>query len=274
VDFEAPPFADPDVLFGGMVDNSVVPTSATYMDGAVEIQFGLDTSGISIVGSGAAAVVNSLDQNRNMRMEQVGGSETVGNFGFWYDAGTPATQDVDMDANNDLDSFFLRTPGDVPMSVNNGYVFVVEYVGGAPAFAASGEIWDIDAWVGGANEGYEQWIVTAWCTGNRIIDSQTSPVGLVHTDANSLDAEAWTFAVANDFSRTDRDGNPIVGQSVDGNGDPLPIQYITIEFTGDKSQGVGLAFDNFNATTVPEPSTYAALLGLAAMGFVAYRRRK
>jgi hypothetical protein len=30
---------------------------------------------------------------------------------------------------------------------------------------------------------------------------------------------------------------------------------------------------NFSAATVPEPSTYAALLGAAALGFGAYRRR-
>lgn len=33
-------------------------------------------------------------------------------------------------------------------------------------------------------------------------------------------------------------------------------------------------FDNLSAVVVPEPSTYAILLGLAALGFVMYRRRK
>lgn len=38
--------------------------------------------------------------------------------------------------------------------------------------------------------------------------------------------------------------------------------------------GSGARFDNFQIAAVPEPSTYAALLGLLALGFVAYRRRR
>lgn len=43
---------------------------------------------------------------------------------------------------------------------------------------------------------------------------------------------------------------------------------------GDAGNNAHVGFSNLSVTAVPEPGTYAALIGLAALGFVVYRRRK
>jgi hypothetical protein len=62
------------------------------------------------------------------------------------------------------------------------------------------------------------------------------------------------------------------GASITGTGASLVISVAISLNSGDED----IAFDNLTVTgtAVPEPSTYAALAGLFALGFVAYRRRK
>ncbi|MCC5840925.1 MAG: PEP-CTERM sorting domain-containing protein [Opitutales bacterium] len=43
---------------------------------------------------------------------------------------------------------------------------------------------------------------------------------------------------------------------------------------GINNRGTSFDIDNLVVTAIPEPSTYAALIGLLALGFVAYRRRR
>lgn len=117
-----------------------------------------------------------------------------------------------------LGGYFLRaTPGQ-----DYGQL-VITYSGGAVS-AASGEIWDID----GVSIGHEQYRVRAFDSGGALLATIDSPLssqesGCANTE---LDGRPWTFS----FS-----GTP-------------GIARITIDFIGTKTNGIGLAFNNFNAT--------------------------
>jgi uncharacterized membrane protein affecting hemolysin expression len=50
--------------------------------------------------------------------------------------------------------------------------------------------------------------------------------------------------------------------------------FLRVTFDGATGATGNNRLDNITLTAVPEPSTYAALLGLLALGVVAYRRRK
>ncbi|MCD8483748.1 MAG: PEP-CTERM sorting domain-containing protein [Verrucomicrobia bacterium] len=53
---------------------------------------------------------------------------------------------------------------------------------------------------------------------------------------------------------------------------PAGVYLLQLEFTGQGSQRNSIG--DFSMTAIPEPSTYAALFGLLALGFVAWRRRR
>lgn len=128
-----------------------------------------------------------------------------------------------------LGGFFLRgnSGGDFG-------VLVITYTGGVVS-GASGEIWDID----GLSNGTEQYRVRAFDAGSTLLATIDSPVstqdsGCANTE---LDGKPWTFS--------------FVG--VPG------IARITIDFIGTKTNGIGLAFNNFNATgEQPVPATPAS----------------
>ena len=118
--------------------------------------------------------------------------------------------------------------------------FVITYTGGTVS-AASGEIWDID----GFQAGTEQYRVRAFDSGGLPLATIDSPLstqdsGCANTE---LDGKPWTFS--------------FVG--VPG------IARITIDFIGGKTTGIGLAFNNFNATgeaPVPAaPATWGRVKG-------------
>ena len=145
----------------------------------------------------------------------------------------------------DLGNFFLRQPipGTVPPP------FIVDYNTSQTITALSGEIWDID---GSSALGTEQWLVDVLDSSNNILASELSPLG----NSSALDSKPWTFS----FS-----------------GFPLGVDKVRLTFVGSKTQGLGLAFNNFSPTTaaVPEPtSVYIAGAGLAALLAVAWRRRR
>jgi hypothetical protein len=117
-----------------------------------------------------------------------------------------------------LGDYFLRsTPG-----ADFG-VLIIDYSGGVVS-AASGEIWDID----GVAQGTEQYRVRAFDSGGTLLATIDSPLSTQESGcANTeLDGKPWTF---NFF------GTP-------------GIARITIDFIGSKHDGIGLAFNNFNAT--------------------------
>jgi len=117
-----------------------------------------------------------------------------------------------------LGGFFLRaSPG------GDFGVLIITYSGGV-VNGASGEIWDID----GLSSGTERYRVRAFDSGGALLATIDSPVstqdsGCANTE---LDGKPWTF----NFFATPG------------------IARITIDFTGTKTNGIGLAFNNFNAT--------------------------
>ena len=117
-----------------------------------------------------------------------------------------------------LGDFFLRgSPG------GDFGVLIITYTGGSVS-GASGEIWDID----GLDIGTEQYRVQAYDSGGSLLATIDSPLstqdsGCANTE---LDGRPWVF----NFS-----GTP-------------GIARITIDFIGSKTNAIGLAFNNFNAT--------------------------
>ncbi len=141
-----------------------------------------------------------------------------------------------------LGNFFLRQlqPGNPPPP------FIVDYNTSQVITALSGEIWDID----GDPTHTEQWVVQALDGSNNVLTTLTSPLG----DDQSLDGLPWVFSFSGLSSGFDK---------------------LKITFIGSKTSGLGLAFNNFNPTAVPEPAS-VVLFGLAtaAMAVLAYRRRR
>lgn len=118
-----------------------------------------------------------------------------------------------------LGNFFLRgTPG------ADFRLLVIDYTGGTVS-AASGEIWDIDAVL----PLVEQYRVAAYDALGNLLATIDSPVGNQDSGClnTQLDGRPWTFAFT---------------------GLTPGIARITIDFIGTKTQGIGLAFNNFDAT--------------------------
>lgn len=125
-------------------------------------------------------------------------------------------------------------------------VFTILYDSINPVTEASGEIWDID----GTPAATERYLVKAF-NGDNLLDSIESPLG----DGNTLDGKPWTFG----FSGLTN------------------ITKIEITFTGSKTGGIGLAFNNFSpvedirpTVDVSEPSSIL-LLSFALVGLLMRR---
>jgi hypothetical protein len=174
----------------------------------------------------------------NALFEEVGGPQN--NSGFWNSTGYGSTvyDTANPGFENQLGNYFLRQP--------DGYkdfgIFRIQY-SGLEAYAASGEIWDID----GGNK-TEQYSVTAYGLSGQVLQTLTSPLG----NNLALDGLPWVF----NFT-----------------GLTTAIDHIDIDFTGTKTGGIGLAFNNFSATSaVPIPGAIW-LLGSGLLGLVGIRRR-
>jgi hypothetical protein len=136
----------------------------------------------------------------------------------------------------ELGNFFLRQPvsGTVPPP------FFIHYNTSQTITALSGEIWDID----GAPAGTEQWRVDVLGGAHNVLASQLSPLG----NSSALDSKPWVFAFT---------------------GLPSGVEDVRLTFVGTKTQGLGLAFNNFSPTTTAVPEPNSNILLAAAVPFLA-----
>jgi hypothetical protein len=182
--------------------------------------------------------------------EVVGGSDPID--GFQTNSGSD-TAAAGFGAQ--LGQYFLRSPGGLTGGTFG--TFVIDYDPmGTTIVAADGEIWDIDGF--SVNE-TERYLVRAYDSNDNLLDSIESPEGTA--PESPLGGEPWKFQFSGLTAGIDR---------------------ITIEFTGSKTNRIGLAFNNFfprgsnfnPGGIIPEPSTF--VLGILGLGFVSlgtWRRR-
>jgi hypothetical protein len=109
--------------------------------------------------------------------------------------------------------------------------------------------------------------------GTTVLDFDTSyavraEINLVEGNANDV----IYLYVGNDFSSLTL--HSVSEYSSGTVSDPSYGAIILAQFGSASINESGVSISNVSVTVVPEPSTYAAFLGLMALGVVAYRRRK
>ena len=216
---------------GGLtpVDDASLSSLTPYVFPGLQISFGIDSDSNGSVDTDAVFEHAGLDP----------GEPPNGGF-----AGSSGTDTADPGFTAQLGNWFLRSP----VGGSDYGLLVINYSGSTTVTAASGEIWDIDGTMnpGDIQPGYtEEYTVRAYDSSNNLLATQVSPLGVLSTPYAPLDGEPWTFS----FS-----------------GLSAGIAKITIDFTGTKPAGIGLAFNNFNPTgaAVPEPAGWLMM----AMGAV------
>jgi hypothetical protein len=191
-----------------------------------------------------------------LAFEEQGDQGSGDDSGFVNDpAGTRDTERPD--AAGGLGEYFLRqtlTLGSQQNFNADDPIFSIQYLA-TPTGHISGEIWDID---GNNSQGTEKWVVSAFDASNNLLNSVTSPVGTTTNNGdNPFQAGPWTFA----FDPAALSGG---------------IDRLDFLFHGTKTEGIGVAFDNFQTGVAPVPVPAALPLlvsGLGALGFFARRRR-
>jgi hypothetical protein len=173
---------------------------------------------------------NAIDTNAVLEdsLDNAGGTNGFANDGIADNADTAADK-------LQLGDFFLRQQSQgTPFGT-----FIINYTSGLNVTAASGEIWDID---GNSVSKSEEYTVTAWNNAT-LLDTIVSPEHITKNTVNDLSGKAWEFG----FSGLSN------------------ITQIRIDFTGTKTNHIGLAFNNFSPVTdisipVPAPASLGLLL--------------
>ncbi len=224
-------------------DDGVLSALTPYTLGGVQVAFGFDANSDNIV--------DTADLDLDGIPDGYARFEQAGTFPGETDAGFSGSVDVDtadVGFAAQLGNWFLRSP--VPGS--DFGQFIITYVStSAPVMAASGEIWDIDGTTQMGIGFTEEYTVRAYDSIGNLLATQISPLGTLPTPVAPLDGRPWQFS----FS-----------------GLTAGIDHIIVDFTGTKPMGIGLAFNNFYPTSVPEPST-AMLILVGAFAAIGGNRR-
>lgn len=215
---------------GTPTDDGILSSLTPYTLGGVQVSFGFDydTNG-------------AIDADAIFEMSGTFPTEPP-NAGF---SGSHGIDTPDPGFAAQLGNWFLRSP----IAGSDFGHFIIQYVAtSGPVTAASGEIWDIDGTVDNfGNALTEEYTVRAYDSIGTLLATQVSPLGTLTTPFAPLDGQPWQFS----FS-----------------GLTAGIDHIIIDFTGTKPGGIGLAFNNFYPTSVPEPSALILALSGLAVGIL------
>ena len=225
---------------------------------------------------------------------------------FFYDK----TTDKSLVLNNAIKQTFPTATESYAIGINNNG----QIVGAVYANSANGFGWQPFIYSGGAVSkftggfGYPEAINSAGVAVGQAADGSYIPVGTqalkfaggVSSSIGTLGGSAGDSSVAYGIN----DSGLIVGASTTSDGSVHAFSFIDgttmvdlnsrVDLTGSgfaylqqawslnnagQIVGLGIMSDSNNTqgfllTSIPEPSTYAAILGLTALGFAAYRRRR
>jgi hypothetical protein len=213
------------------VDNGPLNNAYNIPGGTVRFYF--DTNGN-----------NKFDSATDARpaFEHIGG-DAVDGFESHY-SGQPDTARPGYESQ--LGNWFLRTPNGIS-GLPPG-PFIAAYSTSIPIRELSGEIWDIDG--GPDNGGSEQWRVDVLNGSGAVLRTLLSPNGNIGGGLDSLDSLPWVFQFK---------------------GLPDGVTDLRLTYIGSKTDGIGLAFNNFSPTeAVPEPS--GSIILVATLGLLSRRR--
>jgi hypothetical protein len=254
-------------LIRGLCLGAALHLGATGVASAAMLNFDtmglIDNQAVSFNGSLFSAYGIQFVGNNGLFSEAVGGQNLTADGdpeGFVSDqlsAPGAGVWDTKVGSGSaGLGNFFLRgpgltqpytQPGNPSWPVTTNPLFAIEYLTN-PTGAISGEIWDID----GVNNQSEAWVVKAVDSVGNVLQTQTSPAYSTN-GSGSLDGAAWLFQFAADPN----------------------IERLDFYFVGTKTDGIGVAFDNFESgVVVPLPAALPLLVSaLGGFGLLGRRRR-
>ena len=230
-------------VLSGIIDFETTATGAVPIDNQViGLNDDFSADGV-LVSFGFDTTGNGVTDSEAV-FEAIAGGEESGNSGF-QSLYTGKYDIPEPNSANLLGGFFLRQ--------KNAYqpfgTFHINYTADNPVTEASGEVWDID----GKPSKTEQFFVEAF-NDDTLLDSMASPLG----DDKDLDGMPWAFGFENLTN----------------------ITRIEITFTGSKTKGIGLAFNNFSpvedisvqTNSISEPSTMG-IFSMVIIGFMLCRSK-
>ena len=230
-------------VLSGIIDFETTATGAVPIDNQViGLNDDFSADGV-LVSFGFDTTGNGVTDSEAV-FEAIAGGEESGNSGF-QSLYTGKYDIPEPNSANLLGGFFLRQ--------KNAYqpfgTFHINYTADNPVTEASGEVWDID----GKPSKTEQFFVEAF-NDDTLLDSMASPLG----DDKDLDGMPWAFGFENLTN----------------------ITRIEITFTGSKTKGIGLAFNNFSpvedisvqTNSISEPSTMG-IFSMVIIGFMLRRSK-